>query len=183
MKMLVVVMVVCMCYSGCSQRPAQAWQPEQAEAVAWWIEDVAHGLERDPGELEFTAGGRNLQSIAAWAAGSRINGQWIPPQQLMSRRNRWPTIKSGLAHGDIVSAPVPGLIASSPELAPVRRQQIDAIIDIENEDRRFIDGLILTLGHPDIGVARAYEDAVRRARKAHDVVEYQPATNSPQTTH
>jgi hypothetical protein len=148
---------------GCAARPADAWQPERAEAVAWWIEDVAHGLPRVPGEVDMVEGGPRDAAIARWAAGSQHDERWQPPRQLAARRTRWPSVAAALAEELAVPAG-DGLLAPALGVPPVRRAEIDALIDAENADRRFLDQLVLTIGAPDPQVERTYRAAVAAAR-------------------
>jgi hypothetical protein len=153
---------------GCSARPHEAWQPERAEAVAWWIEDVAHGSPRLPGEVDPVDAGPRDAVIARWAAGSDLSGRWQPPRQLAMRRARWPALAQALAEGDVLPAGGDGLLAPAPAVEPVRRAEVAALVDAENNDRRFLDGLVLGMGAPDPEVERIYRDAVRSARRKHD---------------
>jgi hypothetical protein len=150
--------------AGCAARPAEAWQPERAEAVAWWVEDVAHGLPRQPGEVDMIDAGPRDAAIARWAAGSQHDGRWQPPRQLAARRARWPSVAAALAEELAVPAGGDGLLAPALGVPPVRRAEIDGLIDAENADRRFLDQLVLTLGSPDPAVERIYRAAVRAAR-------------------
>lgn len=150
--------------AGCAARPVDAWQPERAEAVAWWIEDVAHGLPRLPGEVDMIDAGPRDGAIARWAAGSQHDGRWQPPRQLAARRSRWPSLAAALAEELAVPAGGDGLLAPALGVPPMRRAEIDALVDAENADRRFLDQLVLTLGAPDPAVERTYRAAVRAAR-------------------
>jgi hypothetical protein len=166
---------------GCSARPASAWQPEHAEAVAWWVEDVAHGLPRLPAEVDMVGGGPGEAAIARWAAGSDHGGRWLPPRQLAARRSRWPALAAALADGLVLSVGDAGLLAPAPGVPPVRRTEIDGLCDSENADRRLLDGLVLVLGSPDPAVERTYRAAAGSARHKLDVSPAQ-ATASGQST-
>lgn len=154
--------------AGCAARPVDAWQPERAEAVAWWIEDVAHGLPRLPGEVDMVDAGPRDAAIARWAAGSQFGERWQPPRQLAARRARWPSVAAALAEELAVRAGNDGLLAPALGVPPVRRAEIDGLVDAENADRRFLDQLVLTLGSPDPAVERTYRAAVRAARASLD---------------
>jgi hypothetical protein len=164
-------------------RPAEAWQPGQAEAVAWWIEDVAHGLKRDPAELDLVDGGPRAADIARWAAGSSFDGNWQPPRMLNARRSRWPSLLMMIRDGEAVPYGDTGLWAPAPGVEPVRRAEVAAIIDAENNDRRFVDGLIVTIGRPDQEVASIYAEAVRKARRTLDGVPATPAAPAVDPAH
>lgn len=164
---LIALAVLVALLSACGTRPATAWQPERAEAVAWWLEDIAHGVPRLPGEIDPVGGGPGDAAIARWAAGSDLSGRWQPPRQLQLRRARWPALRQGLADGEVVPAR-DGLLAPAPGVEPARRAQIAALVDAENDDRRLIDGLVLGLGAPDPEVERAYYEGIRSARRMHE---------------
>ncbi len=155
---------------SCSVRPASAWQPASAEAVAWWIEDVAHGLTRLPGEVAPVDGNGRDHAIARWAAGSDILGRWVPPRQLAARRSRWPAIAAALSEGTVQRLEAEGLLVAAPTVTPSRRGEVDALIDSENIDRRFVDGLILVMASPDPQVEEIYRQAILSARRMHDAV-------------
>lgn len=162
MRLIVLALVVVL--AGCSARPASAWQPGRAEAVAWWVEDVAHGLPRLPAEVDMVGGGPGEAAIARWAAGSDHGGTWLPPRQLAARRSRWPAVAAALAEGLALPAGPEGLLAPAPGVPPVRRAEIDTLCDSENADRRFLDSLVLALGAPDPAVERVYRAAAGSAR-------------------
>ncbi len=158
------VLALAVLLAGCLSRPAEAWQPDRAEAVAWWIEDVAHGQPRQPGEVDMVDGGPGDAAIARWASGSRFGERWVPPRQLAARKSRWPAVAAALAEGLAVPVGGTGLLAPSPGVPPLRRAEIDTLVDAENADRRFLDQLLLTLGSPDPAVEDAYRAAARTAR-------------------
>lgn len=166
--------------AGCARRPASAWQPAEAEAVAWWIEDLSHSRPRQPGEVAFIGGSPCAETIATWAAGSSLRGTWEPPRRLAARRSRWPSIAAGLAVGDIVPAGESGLVKPADGLEPLRRGEVADLIDAENADRRLLESLVISRGHPDPAVERIFIDTVRTARLALDAV---PAGKAPASAH
>jgi hypothetical protein len=153
--------------AGCAARPASAWQPEQAEAAAWWIEDIAHGVARDPGELDFIAGGSGAGRVAQWASGSRFNERWVPPRRLDSRQQRWPRLRKALVEQHILPDQE-GRLSVAPGAPPARRAALADLIAEEHADRVFLDGLILVLGSPDPEVEQVFRAALRSARRMHD---------------
>ncbi|MCS6970314.1 MAG: hypothetical protein N3B15_03510 [Planctomycetota bacterium] len=153
--------------AACLGRPSQAWQPEQAEAVAWWVEDLAHGRHRLPAEIDFVDGGPGAARIARWAAGQRLGERWQPPSAVQRRRERWPALAAALAEGSI-QATDDGWLAPAVGLAPERRAAIEPLVEQENAARALLDQLLLTLGAPDPEVERVYRAAVRAARVALD---------------
>ncbi|HAT10293.1 MAG TPA: hypothetical protein DCS97_06810 [Planctomycetes bacterium] len=161
--------------AGCAARPTSAWQPGQAEAAAWWIEDVAHGLPRDPAELDLVAAGPGAGRVAQWASGSRFGERWVPPRRLDSRLMRWPTLRSALVEQQVVPDGQGGL-AIAPGAPPARRTALSALVEAELADRVFLDGLVLVLGAPDPEVERVFHAAARSARRMHDL---SPAAGMP----
>lgn len=164
---LIALLVLALAY-GCAARPASAWQPGEAEAVAWWCEDVAHGLNRDPGEVAFIGGSPRADEVAGWIGGSQIRGHYEPPRRLAARRARWPAIAAALASGDALPAGDSGLLMPFPGVEPARRAAVNALIDAENDDRRFIDAVVRAAGHPDPAVERVHIEAVCAARRLLD---------------
>lgn len=162
--------LVCLLLAGCAARPASAWQPERAAAVAWWIEDVAHGLPRDPGEIRPVDGGPRDEAIARWAAAAEIGGTWQPPRQLAQRRARWPAVAVAISQGEAVPLAEAGLLAPAEGLPTDRFAEVTRLLDAENNDRRFIDGLVLVMGAADAEVEGVYRAAVRQARAQHGKV-------------
>jgi len=165
---LIVLVLMAMLASACSTRPATAWQPAAAEVVAWWVEDVAHGLPRVPGEIALVDAGPSDAAIARWASGSNVSGRWIPPVQLASRRTRWPALAAALSEGTVLRWDADGLVVPARTVTPSRRTEIETLVDSENADRRFLDGLILVLGSPDPQVERIYRHAIQSARRIHE---------------
>ncbi len=153
--------------AGCAARPASAWQPEQAEAAAWWIEDIAHGIVRDPGELDFIAAGSGAGRVAQWASGSRLGERWMPPRRLDSRLLRWSLLRNALVEQHILPDQQGGM-SVAPGAPPNRRAALTDLIEAELADRAFLDGLILVLGSPDPEVEQAFHAAMRSARRMHN---------------
>jgi hypothetical protein len=167
--------------AGCAARPPEAWQPERAEAVAWWIEDVARGAPRTPAEIDWIGAGPRDAAVLRWAGGSELDGRWVPPAQLAARRSRWPELRLALAAGEVVALG-DGLLAQGDGVAPARRAAAEALVDAENADRRLIDGLVLTIASPDAEVERTYRTAATAARRMLDAPSdaRAPAAGPPQ---
>jgi hypothetical protein len=168
---LVVIAWLC---AGCAVRPASAWQPDQAEATAWWIEDLVHGTPRDIAELDAIPGNERTRAILLWMRGGAEGLAWQPPQLLHERSERWPEVRQAIAAGDAVPVPDSGLLAPFAGLSPLRRAAVESLIDAENNARRLIDHMVLELGRPDSGVEAAYRAAIRCARRT-----YEAASSAP----
>lgn len=152
--------------AGCAARPASAWQPAQAEAAAWWVEDVAHGLPRDPAELDLIDGNERTATIARWAAGGSGEA-WRPPARLEQRRRRWPLLAAAIAEGAIIADGAGGL-AEAAGLPPDRRLGVGGLVEDENRDRAFLDAVVLSLGTPDPEVEAVFRREAATARRELD---------------
>jgi hypothetical protein len=149
--------------AGCG--PVRDLDREECTTVAWYIEDLAHGQERRPGELALVDGSAAMARIATWAAGGSAPDRL--PSQLESRRMRWSVLRAlfrqrlavVLEHG-----PESGLVAGRPDLSHDDQAMVLPVVDAENQDRRNLDGLILTIAHARAGTGRLYREQLLRAR-------------------
>jgi hypothetical protein len=142
--------------------------PDQMDLVAWYIEDVAHGNARDPGELVLPDAGEAMSKIAIWLAGGQVRDQHIPPKQLETRRDRWPALRSLFLQGQVVALE-DGLVAPSPGLDSDDRLYVLPVVDAENHDRRNIDALVIGLSAADHAAARHWLGRSSTARHALDL--------------
>lgn len=152
---LVVVLVVVLACSACSG-PARELRSDEARLVAWWIEDVAHGRVRDPGELAIAGGSAPLDRVREWARGAQVGDQWRAPTRLETRLTRWPVLRALLGRGIVVLAG-DGLIAVEPRASAGDRALAQALVDAENDDRRVMETTVLS-------IADAGPQATRRLR-------------------
>lgn len=117
--------------------------PDQAVALAGWVEDVARGRSRDPDELAVEDAGSGLAAAAAWLRGAgQPGGATQPPEILRSRAARWPELGAALAAGAVVTVPGLGLVAPRPGLGREARARAEALADGENLDRRTLDRVL-----------------------------------------
>jgi len=147
--------------SACAGGPRRELTPREAELAAWWCEDVAHGHQRTAGELRTEDASAALQRLATWAETHSSLGDL--PQQLASRRARWPVVRSLLGQGLLVMVE-PGLIAVRPDASAEERSLVQPVVDSENQERRTLEALILSLTQPDDAITRRYRAALRAAR-------------------
>ena len=154
-----------MLVAGCLRQPQQLGADE-ARAVAWYVEEVAHGLESDPFELVEEGASEGMRNIALWALGHIEDVTPVrPPSQLESRARRWPVLAQGLRSGALVLDPS-GLVALAADIADeVRRLYADAV-ESENLDRLALNSLLLSRGELVPGSRRADHlvGELRRAR-------------------
>jgi hypothetical protein len=167
--LLAAVLICCSC-SGARPRAATG---DELEIVAWYVEDVAHGIDRRPEELLLVDGSQRMQRIAEWALGSEIRGQRAPPRLLLARRNRMPLLASAMRQDLVVLLPDSGLLAPKPGLDREEREVAEALVDSENHDRRAIDAIVLAMADaPE-------DDTLRFMRAAHAArIELDPAAGA-----
>jgi len=120
---------------------------DEVDHVCWYVEDVAHGVERDHRELEYTDGSRGLERIAGWARGTRRDRRLIAqPQPLRDRLERWPGLAAALSLGQIACDSQGHLVFVEPTPARLRAELAPAL-QAENLDRDTTGELILRLGN------------------------------------
>lgn len=148
--------------TACAGAP-RTFTADEAESVAWFVEDVARGNERRPEELSPIQPSDGMRQVAVWAAGSRVRGRYIPPRPLEARRNRWPALHSLFTQALALSLDN-GLVAGRPDLSRDDRAYVLSIIDDENHDRRAIDAVVLSASQADETVAQRYMVLTTSAR-------------------
>jgi hypothetical protein len=120
--------------AGCGVPRQEA--AERATATAWWIEDRAHGLLRDPAELALDGGGERQTAIRRWLTGPP------PARRFADRCARWPQLAPLIAQGRLQLMPG-GLLAPQPAEDGGLDPRHTALADAENEDRRLVDALVV----------------------------------------
>jgi hypothetical protein len=138
-------------------------RPDEAEIVAWWIEDVAHGLPRRAEELRLVDASERMAHVADWASGDEIRGERQPPRLLLARRNRHALLATMLEHGQAV-LDGKGLLAPRPGLELAEREVVEPVVDAENRDRRQLDAIVLALADVQQDGAADFLAAARKAR-------------------
>jgi len=154
---------------GCLRDP-QVLGPAEVELVAWYMEDLAHGLERDPYELLTAEPSQGMEAIALWALGSVTdNRSTEPPRLLRTRRARWPLLVRGLNEGAILLDPENGLLRLDDALSTQTRSLYVDDVDQENLDRLQLDSILLARGklHPDARRGEELLRALTAARRQH----------------
>jgi hypothetical protein len=154
--------------AGCGTR--QNLTRDQVTFVAWYVEDVAHGLNRDDGELEAESTSVALQKVSAWLVGrTDEQRQRRLPRQLELRRQRWPALRA-LLREKIVLPEQTGLVTLSAEVDKSTDEVALAqeLIAAENQDRRLLDLMVLSLTGADDRTARNYAETMRQARQSLD---------------
>jgi hypothetical protein len=147
--------------AGCAAGPRPQWLP----AAAWWAEDAARGIPRDPLELRRDDAGSRLDRLADWAEGDRILDERRPPEPLRSRALRWPALAAALAGGDLAARPdgLLAVMATGPARADLR-----LLAEAENRDRRRGDAVMAALLDLDDREADRWASALREARRELD---------------
>ncbi|TVR42905.1 MAG: hypothetical protein EA402_10655 [Planctomycetota bacterium] len=137
---------------GC-QRPGSVLAREELQLIAWYVEDVAHGQLRDPGELALLDGSDGVRRVAEWAWGSRSDGRLVRhPDPLAARRGRWALLAQGLGAGRIVYTQT-GQLALAPQPRDPQAAVEDAAwqgtlrqaVELENRDRVATTSILLAL--------------------------------------
>ncbi len=169
MRLAMLGFAVLIVLAGCQSGPRAAFDQTEADAVAWWIEDVSRGVPRRPGELELDDASPGLLRLAAWAKGADTDAGWQPPDRIAARRRRYGTLRAAFAQGSVVMQPGTGLVAPRPGLPAGDDQAAAAVADRENDDRRYLDALVLALVQASPGPARIFRDAMRRIRRELDL--------------
>ncbi len=162
LALVVALAVTLLATSSCGDR--RNLTVDEAEIVAWYVEDVSHGIPRRPEELRLVEGSQRIGRIAEWMMGNDIRGVREPPALLQARRNRLRLLGDMMKQGLIVSAPDSGLLAPRPGMELVEREVVEPVVDSENRDRRALDGIILSMADAPGGISERYLAVVRRAR-------------------
>lgn len=158
--------------SACQDR--HTWRGPEAEQVAWWIEDLAHGAHRRVGEIQLVDQSEMEARVATWAQGSSTPQAHRWPALLEARIQRQPLLAACAQQGLIVHTK-DGWLAPRPKLDPLQRATVDDLVDHENLDRRQLDATVLALADANPDAATAYLAAARAARTALDEAMGAPA--------
>ncbi len=169
MKWPLLVLVV-LAIGGC-ERSRPGIQPDEMRIAARWLEDVAHGIPRRPGELELVGGSSELLRLAQWAGGDDRDGVRSPPPQLRARLNRHPAVQAALRSGVVLIDGAHGLLGPTPTLSTADQALAAQISDPENRDRRTIDAIVMSRTGASREAAGWYTAAVHEARVAADTAD------------
>ena len=159
--MRLLLLIALLALAACGGSPRREFVAGEADLVAWWCEDVARGHARSAGELRTEDSSAALERVAAWAGTRSAVGDL--PQQLAARRARWPVVRSLLRQGLLVLVE-PGLVAVRPDASADDRSLAQPVADAENQERRTLEALVLSLAQPDDATTRRYRAALRAAR-------------------
>lgn len=171
----VLVAALCSLMACSADRQRVSASPEEIESAVWYVEDVAHGLDRNPAELRVVDSSPGMLRLAAWALGNTTDGQQVAhPEPLAARRRRWPLLAQGLGEGRIKVRSGGQLVIeteaqvgkdANDDLWPllhdaVRQENVDRVTTIN-----ILIGMLQIRSETD-RVARAV-DAFHRARRYH----------------
>lgn len=140
---------------------------DDIDLVTWFIEDLVHGLTRNPQELVLPDSSEEMTRIATWLVGGNVRDQYQPPRQVAMRRDRWPVLKALFLQGQAVVLD-DGLVAANPQVTKEDQAYALPIIDAENLDRRAIDALLISLARADRAAAAVWVARSAAARVALD---------------
>jgi hypothetical protein len=151
--------------SACGQ--TRGVRNDDIDLVTWFIEDLVHGLTRNPQELVLPDSSEEMTRIATWLVGGNVRDQYQPPRQVALRRDRWPALKALFLQGQAVVLD-DGLVAANPQVTKEDQAYALPIIDAENLDRRAIDALLISLARADRAAAAVWVARSATARVALD---------------
>ena len=146
---------------GCASHP-RTTSADEVRFVAWWCEDVAHGIDRSPGELRSPQASEGALRLADWAEGAAPGRA----QHLRSRGQRWPGLRSLLAAGALETRD--GYLVVRDGIDRDTALLAGRLAEAENQDRRTAEVLVLTFLQPDEGLERELRRQLREARAALD---------------
>lgn len=156
--------------SGCLRNPDPLTVSEVQE-IAWYVEDICHGIERDPYELAQADASHGKQDIMLWAMGTvRENQSIAHPTALTVRQERWPLIRQGLRQG-VLQVDEGGLLRLASDADEEQADLYRPGARQENLDRLSLVAILLARGRIPTGSARAEEmtAALREARRGLDL--------------
>ena len=160
----------CCLLTGCL-RPTAKLTTAEVEAVAWYFEDLCHGIPRKPGEIDYVDGSEALGEIARWARGNVKDGESIShPRPVEVRIERWVVLEPGLREGAILVRDDGMLVLNERASESDRLLYADAARQ-ENVDRLALASILLSHGRLDPGSGRGQQllTTLRTARIALDL--------------
>jgi hypothetical protein len=161
------LLILLIVWSGTACSSSRSLRQEEADIVVWYIEDCAHGNQRQPGEVQLVDGSAAMTEVARFLTGSSQDGEAVPPRMLDARQRRWPALKglfrSGLAVV-VADGPHRGLVAPNKGLSSADLSVASDLVDAENSDRRLLDALVLSAAGLEGGRQQRYRDAVAGIR-------------------
>jgi hypothetical protein len=150
---------------GCGE--TRGVRNDDIDLVTWFIEDLVHGLARNPQELVLPNSNEEMTRIASWLVGGNVRDHYQPPRQVAIRRDRWPVLKALFLQSQAVVLD-DGLVAANPQVTKEDQAYALPIIDAENFDRRAIDALLISLARADRTAAAVWVARSAAARLALD---------------
>ncbi|MDA3959793.1 MAG: hypothetical protein PF961_03310 [Planctomycetota bacterium] len=134
-----------LCLTGCLREPERLTAAE-AERIAWYCEDISHGLDRDPYELVREDASAGMRAIALWALGELDDKQSVKnPQLLAVRAGRWPLLHQGMRRS-IVLIEGSGMLRLDPEASKEDRELFADLVAAENSSRLALTSLLVSQG-------------------------------------
>jgi len=174
------IMLVLLALTACGA--VRGLSNDHAELVAWYIEDVARGTPRNPDELVLPMTTPEMARIASWLSGSKIKDKRVQPRQIDERQKRWAAIHSLFIQGQVVIL-TDGLLAPAPALSRTDQMYILPVVDAENQDRRSLDALIVSMSNSNHDGAKRWVTTTAAARLALDTKAGATHWRLPAATH
>jgi hypothetical protein len=133
------VLLFCGLLLGCSWQRSQV-QDHEIERIAWLVEDLAHGRDRDLAILTGPDASEIGHRVATWLHAHDRQTHTRLPARIQDRRDRWSRLAAALQAG-LIQSRLDGSLQLDPrqDEASMLRQLIKA----ENHDRRGLDSLLL----------------------------------------
>ena len=162
------LLLVALALASCA-RTQVGFTPDEARFTARWIEDVATGLNRRPGELHLRPSSREMAGVSALLAHGTSSGHWTPVTPLDARRLRRAKLDKLLANGAVLVDGDAGLVGPAPGLPPEVAPTVSRLADGENQDRRLVDALVLGRARAVGEAEEVYLATVRNERTLRDL--------------
>jgi hypothetical protein len=152
--------------SGCA-RLNTSLHPEEVERVAWWIEDVIHGVPRRAGELDLEDPSPAMRRLQPWLIGAASDAPGRCLVEITRRQERVVRLQAMLKNGWILMDDR-GLVGPSPDLTGSEATVARIEADGETTDRSGIDAFILTTVMAGERTEEAWKQATMAARQTYD---------------
>lgn len=174
------LLVAALVLGGCGRGMPVTLSSDEAGRVAWFVEDVCHGLPRSADELLVEGASEALLRLYAWLSGPQESGlSRALPEPLGMRRERWRQLLGpGLRRGALASGERYGLVSLQPQASPLDGRILLDPIQQENFDRQQTHEILLRIAdlRPESPRGREFEQVLIRARFHLDTSaqEYEP---------
>jgi hypothetical protein len=133
MKRGAILAVALLALSACGGQRT-ALDRDESEVLAWYVEDLAHGLPRVASELQRPDGSEGMAAAAAWLSGP------TPPSEMLRRQQRWAALRA-LCHDRALAIDAEGQLRARDD-----RRTTAQLAAQENLARDTLGQVLLSLG-------------------------------------